>query len=86
MVFTLMAHIKVSRGDFSLPLWQKALTLHSKLITDHSVPLPEYQVRGLVCPENLDRFLPRVCHQVEINISPNIFEVSLFSEEFGAFE
>jgi hypothetical protein len=51
------------------------------------VPVPAYQVRSPVRPENLDQFLGWLEHPAEINISAaNIFDFSLLSEEFGVLE
>jgi hypothetical protein len=46
--------IKIFLDDFTRLVSQDALTRHSRLITNPSVPLREYEVRSPVRPENLD--------------------------------
>jgi hypothetical protein len=82
-----MARVNISLGDFTSSVSQEALASHSRLITDTSVPLQEYEVRTPVRPENLVQFLSWIEGQAEINITTaNISDFMLLSGEFGSFE
>jgi hypothetical protein len=82
-----MKSVKISLGDFTRLVSQEAHMRHSKLSIDTSVPVPTYQVRSPVRPENLDKFLAWLEGKAEINITAaNISDLSLLSAEFGVLD
>jgi hypothetical protein len=82
-----MKCVKISFGHLPRSVSQEALTRHSKLSIDTSVPVRAYQVRSPVRPENLDKFLAWLEHPAEIIITAaNISDFSLLSDEFGVLE